>query len=72
MDETRGIDVDDEYFDNHDDEDTGYDIDDCSDDDHDHKKHGYAAAGAAPDAGAAPGSRSMEGGLHIARENFKT
>ena len=47
--------VDDEYFDNYDYDDT----DDDTDDDNDHKKDSYTAAGAAPDAGAAPGSRSV-------------
>ena len=56
-----------EYVDNHDydgdtddgtdgdtDDDTGDDTDDDTDDDNDHKKDSYTAAGAAPDAGAAP------------------
>ena len=43
--------VDDRYFDNHDYDD---DTDDDTDDDNDHKKDSYTAAGAAPDAGAAP------------------
>ena len=50
MDESYGTYVDDEYFDNHDYDDT----DDDTDDDNDHKKDSYTAAGAAPDAGAAP------------------
>ena len=52
MDESYGNYVDDEYFDNHDYDD---DTDDDTDDDNDHKKDSYTAAGAAPDAGAAPG-----------------
>ena len=40
-----------EHFDNHDYDD---DTDDDTDDDNDHKKDSYTAAGAAPDAGAAP------------------
>ena len=65
MDETYGVYVDDECFDQHDydDDDTDDDTDDNTDDDHDvdtdddndHKKDSYTAAGAAPDAGAAPG-----------------
>ena len=35
-----------------------YDYADSTDDDHDHKNDNYTAAGAAPDAGAAPGSWS--------------
>ena len=55
MDETYGTYVDDEYFDNHDyDDDTDDNTDDDTDDDNDHKKDSYTAAGAAPDAGAAP------------------
>ena len=51
MDESYGNYVDDEYFDNHDYAD---DTDDDTDDDNDQKKDNYTAAGAAPDAGAAP------------------
>ena len=51
MHETYGTYVDVEYFDNHDYDD---DTDDDTDDDNDHKKDSYTAAGAAPDAGAAP------------------
>ena len=51
MDESYGNYVDDEYFDNHDYDD---DTDDDTDDDNDHNKDSYTAAGAAPDAGAAP------------------
>ena len=51
MDESYGNYVDDAYFDNHDYDD---DTDDDTDDDNDHKKDSYTAAGAAPDAGAAP------------------
>ena len=47
MDESYGTYVDDEYIDNR-------DYDDDTDDDNDHKKDSYTAAGAAPDAGAAP------------------
>ena len=47
MDEFYGTYVYDEYVDNH-------DYDDDTDDDNDHKKDSYTAAGAAPDAGAAP------------------
>ena len=60
MDESYGTyAADDEYYDNHDyddtDGDTDDDIDDIDDDDdNDHKKDSYTAAGAAPDAGAAP------------------
>ena len=50
MDESYGNYADDEYYDNHDCDD---DTDDDTDDD-DHKKDSYTAAGAAPDAGAAP------------------
>ena len=67
--ESYGTYVNAEYVDNHDyvgdtddgtdddtDDDTGDDTDDDTDDDNDHKKDSYtaAAAGAAPDAGAAP------------------
>ena len=48
MDETNGTYVDGEYIDNHD-----HDDDDETDDVNDHKKDSYAA-GAGPDAGAAP------------------
>ena len=59
MDESYDTYVDDEYVDNHDydddtDGDTDDDIDDDTDDDNDQKKDSYTAAGAAPDAGAAP------------------
>ena len=55
MDESYGTYVDDEYFDNHDyDDDTDDDPGDDTDYDNDHKKDSQAAAGAAPDAGAAP------------------
>ena len=66
--ESYGTYVNAEYVDNHDyvgdtdegtdddtDDDTGDDTDDDTDDDNDHKKDSYTAAGAAPDAGAAPG-----------------
>ena len=52
MDEYYGTYVDDEYYDNHDYDDKTDDYD--TDDDNDHKKDSYTAAGAAPDAGAAP------------------
>ena len=65
--ESYGTYVNAEYADNHDyvgdtddgtdddtDDDTGDDTDDDTDDDNDHKKDSYTAAGAAPDAGAAP------------------
>ena len=53
MDESYGTYVDGEDVDNHDyDDDTDAD----TDDDNDYKKDSYTAAGAAPDAGAAPGS----------------
>ena len=48
MDESYSAYVEDEYSDNH-------DYDDDTNDDTDHKKHSYTAAGAVPDAGAAPG-----------------
>ena len=48
MDESYGIYVDDEYFDNHDYDDADDDTDDDTDDDNDHKKDSYTAAGAAP------------------------
>ena len=51
MDESYGNYVYVEYFDNHDYDD---DTDDDTDDDNDQKKDSYTAAGAAPDAGAAP------------------
>merc|ERR1711879_854649 len=45
----------DEYYDNHDYDDNTDDVTaDDTDDDNDHKKDSYTAAGAAPDAGAAP------------------
>ena len=47
MDKAHGAYVYDEVADNH-------DYDDDTDDDNDHKKDSYTAAGAAPDAGAAP------------------
>ena len=47
MDGSYGTYVDDECIDNH-------DYDDDTDDNNDHKKDSYTAAGAAPDAGAAP------------------
>ena len=53
MDESYGTYVDDDYIDNHDYDD---DIDHDTDDDTDHKKESYTAAGAAPDADAAPSS----------------
>ena len=61
MDQSYGTYVDDEYFDNHDyDDDTDDDTEDNTIDDTDdyiyHKEDSYTAAGAAPDAGAAPGS----------------
>ena len=65
MDESYGTDVDDEYNDNHDyDDNTDDDTDDDADDDNNHKKGSYTAAGATPDAGAAPGSRSVGVGLY--------
>ena len=55
MDEPYGTYVDDEYFDNYDyDEDTDDATDHDTDDAHDNKKDNYTAAGAAPNAGAAP------------------
>ena len=59
MDESYVNYVDDEYFANHDYDDdtddyTDDDTDDDTHDDNDHKKDSYTAAGAAPDAGAAP------------------
>ena len=51
MDESYGTYVDDEYFDSHAYDD---DTDNDTDDDNDHKKDSYTAAGAAPDASAAP------------------
>ena len=56
MDESYGTYVDDEWYDNHDyDGNTDDDTEDDTDDDNDHEKDSYTAAGAAPDAGAAPG-----------------
>ena len=61
--ESYGTYVNAEYVDNHDyvgdtddgtDDDTDDDTGDDTDDDNDHKKDSYTAAGAAPDAGAAP------------------
>ena len=55
MDESYGTYVDDEYYGNHEyDDNTDDDTHDDTDDDTDHKKDSYTAAGAAPDAGAAP------------------
>ena len=62
--------VDDEYFDNHGyDDDTDDNTDDDTDDDNDHKKDSYTAAGAAPDAGAAAGYRSV--GVQVAPHVFR-
>ena len=55
----------DEYYDNHDYDDN---TDDDTDDDTDHKKDSYTAAGAAPDADAAPGSRFVAADLYIFNE----
>ena len=61
MDEAYGTYVDDACFDTHDyDGDTGDDTADDTDYDNDHQKDSYTAAGAAPDAGAAPGSWFVE------------
>ena len=56
----------DKYYDNHDYDDN---TDDDTDDDNDHKKDSYTAAGAAPDAGAAPGYRSV--GVQVAPYFFR-